>query len=103
MLWPGRRLTVLLQDEHRCNDEHPGRGSWQRSVEGIRTALAEGFAVWGAATLVTSAVEEERTLRTFLDGPGIPRDDQALRPMAKQGFAESGLELSARPSCQRSP
>ncbi len=108
MLWRGRRLEVLrgmprdvrLQISldsagPELHDEHRGRGSWQRSVEGIRTALAEGFAVRVAATLVTIDVEEERELRAFLDDLGIPREDQVLRPLAKQGFAESGLELSA--------
>jgi pyruvate-formate lyase-activating enzyme len=108
MLFRGRRLEVLRGMPRAVrlqisldsatparHDEHRGRGSWQRSVEGIRTALAEGFAVRVAATLVTSDLGEERALRDFLDGLGIPHDDQVLRPLAKQGYAEEGLELSA--------
>lgn len=108
MLFRGRRLEILraFPREVRLqisldsatperHDEHRGRGSWQRAVDGIRTALAEGFAVRVAATLVSNDVAEERELREFLDALDIPRDDQVLRPLAKQGFAEEGLELSA--------
>lgn len=77
------------------HDLHRGRGTWERSVAGIRTALAEGFRVRVAATLVTTDVAEERQLRRFLDELGIDPADQVLRPLAQQGAADEGLVLSA--------
>jgi len=108
MLFRGRRLETLRGFPRQVrlqisldsatpdlHDRHRGAGTWARSVAGIRTALAEGFPVRVAATLSTVDVVEERELRAFLDDLGIPARDQALRPLARQGFADEGLELAA--------
>jgi pyruvate-formate lyase-activating enzyme len=108
MLLRGRRLETLRRmppdrlrlqisldsatpDRH---DAHRGRGSWARALDGIRTALGEGFTVRVAATLVGTDPGEERRLRAFLAALGIPPQDQILRPLAKRGFAESGVVLT---------
>ncbi|MQA10315.1 MAG: radical SAM protein [Pseudonocardiaceae bacterium] len=108
MLFRGRRLEMLrgmppdrlalqisidsaTEDRH---DLHRGRGSWAKAVHGVRTAVAEGFRVRVAATLTTNNLREEDELRAFLDGLGIPRTDQIVRPLAHQGFADDGVELT---------
>jgi uncharacterized Fe-S cluster-containing radical SAM superfamily protein len=108
MLFRGRRLDTLrslprgrvrLQisldsatpDRH---DAHRGQGTWARALAGIGTALAEGFTVRVAATLVGTDAAEERELRAFLTGLGIAEEDQILRPLARRGFAEEGLVLT---------
>ena len=89
------RLQISLDSaEPDRHDAHRGRGSWARALDGIRTALNEGFTVRVAATLVTPNPAEERRLRRFLTGIGIAADDQILRPLAKRGSADDGLTLT---------
>jgi organic radical activating enzyme len=114
MLWRGHRLEVLrgmppdrltLQvsldsatpDRH---DRHRGPGTWQRALDGIRLALGEGFRVRVAATIAPTAAdasaeaEEIAALHRLLDGLGIARTDQLVRPVAKRGFASDGVTLT---------
>jgi len=108
MLFSGRRLQVLrdlprigltLQisldsatpDRH---DTYRGAGTWARAVAGIRTALAEGFTVKAAVTLTGTTRAELEEVRTFLDSLGIPRDRQVIRPLARRGLAETGIEVT---------
>ncbi|WP_251016802.1 radical SAM protein [Streptomyces sp. ISL-1] len=110
MLFRGRRLQMLqamprdrliLQisldsatpDLH---DSHRGKGTWAKAVAGIRTALGEGFTVRVAATLTTDDRHEERDLRAFLDSLGIAREHQVVRPLAHEGAADDGLELTVQ-------
>lgn len=76
------------------HDAHRGAGTWDRAVAGIRTAVGEGFTVRVAATLTTDDRHEEAELRMFLDSLGIRRHDQVVRPLAREGAAENGLELT---------
>jgi len=108
MLFHGRRLATLRampRDRVRLqisldsatpdrHDAHRGKGSWDRALAGIRTALGEAFTVRVAATLVGTDPAEEAELRGFLSGLGVAADDQVLRPLAHRGFAEEGLTLT---------
>lgn len=107
MLFRGRRLDLLRRlprdvrlqisldsanpDEH---DRHRGRGSWDRAIAGIRTAVAEGFRVRVAATLVDNDPAGEHRLRAVLDSLAVATQDQILRPLAHQGFATGGVHLT---------
>jgi len=108
MLFHGRRLNRLRQmDRTRLalqisldsatpeqHDSHRGHGSWQRAVDGIRTAHAEGFRVRVAATLPADQTGRLDEFHTFLDHLGIARDDQVIRALAHRGVADSGIELT---------
>ncbi|MCP3759694.1 radical SAM protein [Streptomyces sp. TBY4] len=108
MLWRGRRLQMLQAMPHDrlalqisldsatpdLHDSHRGKGTWAKAVAGIHTALGEGFTVRVAATLTTDDQHEERELRSFLDSLGIAREHQVVRPLAHQGAADEGLELT---------
>lgn len=73
------------------HDMHRGNGSWARAVDGIRTAVAEGFRVRVAATVGTPTPDALAQLRRFLDTLGIPPADQIIRPVARQGAADTGV------------
>lgn len=78
------------------HDRHRGAGSWDRAMDGVRTALAEGFRVRVAATVTageTTPAELEE-FHSLLDGLGLPRTDHVVRPVAKRGFADSGISLT---------
>ncbi len=107
MLFHGRRLERLRRMDRQIalqisldsatparHDEHRGAGTWQRAVDGIRTAGTEGFRVRVAATLVTSDLAEEGELRDLLTTLRIAPEDQILRPLARRGFSEEGLVLT---------
>ncbi|NED99274.1 Rv1681 family radical SAM protein [Phytoactinopolyspora halotolerans] len=110
MLFRGRRLRMLramprdglaLQisldsatpDLH---DLHRGAGSWQRALDGIRTARDEGFRVRVAATVSPGAAgtDETAAFHGLLDGLGIERADRVIRPVAQRGFADDGVTLT---------
>lgn len=76
------------------HDSHRGTGSWARAVDGIRTAIAEGFRVRVAATVGTPTPDALAQLRRFLDTLGVPPADQIIRPIARQGAADTGVGLT---------
>jgi len=73
------------------HDSHRGRGTWQRALDGIAIARAEGFRVRLAATVSTDA--EEVAFGAFLDSMAIARDDRVVRRVALRGFATEGVAL----------
>ncbi|MGY4541771.1 pyruvate-formate lyase-activating enzyme [Arthrobacter sp. UYNi723] len=76
------------------HDGHRGAGSWARAVAGIQVALGEGFRVRVAATIASPHATDLAALHDFLDGLGIPRTDQVIRPVAQQGAASTGVQFS---------
>lgn len=76
------------------HDSHRGAGSWAKAVDGIRTAIAEGFRVRVAATISTPTPGALQSFRQFLDTLGIPPVDQVIRPVALQGVAPTGVRLT---------
>jgi pyruvate-formate lyase-activating enzyme len=110
MLFRGTRLALLRRmprdgftlqisldsatpDTH---DRHRGAGTWQRAVDGIGIARAEGFRVRVAATVAPheADTDAQTAFHDKLDGMGIPREDQVVRPVARRGFAADGLALT---------
>lgn len=78
------------------HDRHRGAGTWERAVQGIRTAREEGFRVRVAATVAAADRDaaEEAGLHAFLDDLGVPAADRLIRPIARQGFAEDGVTVT---------
>lgn len=78
------------------HDRHRGRGTWQKARDGIGIALAEGFRVRVAATVAPgeSSVDEQVAFQGLLDGLGVPREDQLMRPVAQRGFAGDGVAVT---------
>lgn len=76
------------------HDRQRGAGSWARALDGIGQARALGFRVRVAATLY----EEDRTgvaaLHRRLDAEGIAQHDRLIRPVAQEGFADTGVHVS---------
>lgn len=97
---PRQRLTLQISLDSATpgrHNRHRGAGSWQRALDGIRTALAEGFHIRVAATVPAEQTGDagQTTFHTLLDDLGIPRDDQIVRPIALRGSAETGVVLTA--------
>ena len=92
---PRDRVTLQISldsPDPVLHDAHRGRGAWQRALEGIDTARAEGFRVRMAATVTTDA--DEARYRVFLDARQVAPEDRVIRRVALRGVAESGVALS---------
>jgi uncharacterized Fe-S cluster-containing radical SAM superfamily protein/TusA-related sulfurtransferase len=76
------------------HDRQRGPGAWDRAVRGIGEARALGFRVRVAATLYDEDPEGVAALHACLDEVGIAREDRLVRPVAQEGFAETGLHVS---------
>ncbi|WP_309620663.1 radical SAM protein [Salinibacterium sp.] len=76
------------------HDAQRGRGSWARALDGIGLAHSLGFRVRVAATLYDEDPTGVAELHRRLDTEGIAADDRLIRPVAQEGFAETGMHVS---------
>lgn len=76
------------------HDRHRGAGSFARARAGIGLARSLGFRVRIAATVDAADADEVAALRELLDAEGVPVEDQVIRRVARQGFADSGVVLT---------
>ena len=75
------------------HDAYRGKGSWEKTVEGIHLLQERGFRVriGTTETPVNSAhLDKICELHRSL---GIPDEDHFIRPLAKRGYSREGLEL----------
>lgn len=77
------------------HDRHRGAGAYERARAGIALLRDLGFRVRVAATVDETDADEETGFHARLDADGIPAGDRLVRRVARTGFAEYGLELSA--------
>lgn len=92
---PRDRVTLQISldsPDPLLHDAHRGRGAWQKALEGIDTARAEGFRVRLAATVETDV--DEARFRAFLDARQVAPEDRVIRRVALRGVAENGVALS---------
>ena len=72
------------------HDAHRGSGSHGKALAGIELARSLGFRVRVAATLQESEAAAGAELHRLLDQWDVAADDRIIRPVAQQGFAETG-------------
>lgn len=108
MLYSGRRLATLEAvaravtfqvsldgGDAATHDAYRGAGSWEKTVAGIRTLQGRGFNVVIGSTETPVNAERLDALRAFVAGLDIAPERHFIRPLAKRGFSNEGLELSA--------
>ena len=76
------------------HDRQRGLGSWSRAVDGIALARSLGFRVRVAATVHPQEADSVAALQARLDADGIPAVDRLIRPIAHEGFADTGVHVS---------
>jgi MoaA/NifB/PqqE/SkfB family radical SAM enzyme len=89
-------LSVQVSLDGGCPEHHDayrGQGTWAKTVEGIKLLRSRGVHVCISTTEtpVNSAHLDE--LHEFRLALGIPDEDHFVRPLAKRGFSQEGLEL----------
>lgn len=76
------------------HDKQRGAGSWAKALDGIGLARSLGFRVRVAATLYNEDPDGVAALHRRLDEEGIAGEDRVIRPVAHEGFAETGMHVS---------
>ena len=75
------------------HDVYRGKGTWEKTVEGIRLLQGAGFRVRIGTTETPVNSPHLNTLCEFHRSLGIPDGDHFVRPLAKRGYSREGLEL----------
>ncbi len=103
----GRRLQMLEEMDRsvilqvsldsatpELHDAQRGAGSWSKALTGIGQAHALGFRVRVAATMYDEDPTRVGELHARLDQEGIDPEDRVIRPVAQEGFADTGIHVS---------
>jgi MoaA/NifB/PqqE/SkfB family radical SAM enzyme len=107
MLFQGKRLEKLQAIAHprleiqvsldggraEDHDAYRGKGTWEKTVAGIRTLQEAGFRVRLSTTETPANTEHMDALHAFRDSLGIPAEHHFIRPLAKRGYSKEGMEL----------
>jgi len=75
------------------HDAYRGKGTWEKTVEGIQLLQEQGFRVRLGTTETPVNSPHLSKLCEFHRSLGIPDEDHFVRPLAKRGFSREGLEL----------
>ncbi len=76
------------------HDAQRGAGSWAKAMVGIGEAHELGFRVRIAATMYDEDPTRVEELHARLDEIGIDHEDRVIRPVAAEGFADTGIHVS---------
>jgi sulfatase maturation enzyme AslB (radical SAM superfamily) len=75
------------------HDAYRGKGTWAKTVEGIRLLQEQGFRVRIGTTETPVNSPYLDKICEFHRSLGIPDEDHFVRPLAKRGYSREGLEL----------
>ena len=75
------------------HDAYRGKGTWEKTVEGIRLLQEQGFRVRLGTTETPVNASHLNLLCEIHRSLGIPDQDHFVRPLAKRGYSREGLEL----------
>lgn len=91
---PNLEIQVSLDGgcaEH--HDAYRGKGTWEKTVAGIKLLQENGFKVRLSTTETPANTAGLDLLFAFRDSLGISADSHFVRPLAKRGFSKEGMEL----------
>jgi sulfatase maturation enzyme AslB (radical SAM superfamily) len=75
------------------HDAYRGKGTWAKTVAGIKQLQARGFHVHLSTTETPANSDHLDRICEFHRDLGIPENDHFIRPLAKRGYSQEGLEL----------
>lgn len=76
------------------HDRQRGAGSHARALEGIRLARELDFRVRVATTYLPEDAADAGDLHGALSELGIAEEDRLIRPVAQEGYADAGVEIT---------
>jgi len=107
MLFSDRRLQKLLEINHpqlilqvsldgsqpEQHDPYRGQGSWQKTIDGIHKLQELGIQIRFSTTETSANSEFMDEICDFRRTLGISDEDHIIRPLAKRGFSDQGMEV----------
>jgi MoaA/NifB/PqqE/SkfB family radical SAM enzyme len=90
-------LVVQVSLDGGCpadHDAYRGKGSWQKTVEGIQMLQERGFRVRLSTTETPANSARLSDVCVFHRSLGIPDEDHFVRPLAKRGYSREGIDLN---------
>jgi len=75
------------------HDAYRGQGTWARTVKGIQLLQEHGFHVRLSSTETPANTDHIDELIAFRRSLGISNQDHFIRPLAKEGFSDEGMEV----------
>ena len=107
MLFRGKRLPRLCEINNdnlsvqisldgaraEVHDAYRGEGSWGKTVDGIRLLLSNDFHVCISTTETPANTPYMDEIRDFIGELGIAEGDHFIRPLARRGFSQEGLDV----------
>ena len=89
------RIQVSLDGATAADhDAYRGRGSWVKTVAGIRALKAAGLHVCLSTTETPANAERLGAIRELRRELGVAEADHFVRPLAQRGFSHAGLEVN---------
>lgn len=76
------------------HDYYRGRGSWDKTVAGIKLLQARGFRVRLSTTETPINSHRLEAICEFHRSLGIPDQDHFVRPLARRGYSKEGIDLN---------
>jgi MoaA/NifB/PqqE/SkfB family radical SAM enzyme len=89
-------LVIQVSLDGSCpehQDPYRGEGSWRRTVEGLDNLQASGFRIRLSTTETPANRQHLAEICAFHAQRGIPEEDHFIRPLAKRGFSQEGMEV----------
>jgi MoaA/NifB/PqqE/SkfB family radical SAM enzyme len=75
------------------HDAYRGAGTWAKTVEAIQRLQARDFRLRLSTTETPANAQHLQEVRAFGRSLGIADEDHLVRPLARRGFAQEGLEV----------
>jgi MoaA/NifB/PqqE/SkfB family radical SAM enzyme len=75
------------------HDPYRGRGTWQKTMDGIHRLLDAGFRLRLSTTETSANTRYLAEICEFRRSLGISDEDHIIRPLAKRGFSQEGMEV----------
>lgn len=76
------------------HDGYRGLGTWAQAVDAIQRMRERGLQVRLATTETPANLDHLQDLHALRRSLGIPEEDHIIRPLARRGFSQEGLEVS---------
>ena len=89
-------LEIQVSLDGGCAEDHDayrGKGTWDKTVAGIKLLQEAGFKIRLSTTETPANTAQLDMLFAFRDSLGIPAESHFVRPLAKRGFSKEGMEL----------
>lgn len=90
-------LILQISLDGSCPEQHDtfrGEGSWVKTVDALKRLLENGFRVRLSTTETAANTGHLDEICAFHLQLGIPEQDHVIRPLARRGFSQEGMEIS---------